>query len=248
MSRGAETEAHRTLKRLAVRWAQVQGYAASALEVALPHSAYRADVAAYRPALERVREPDPREPSRQRFFTRSAVGSTAVFECKQARSDFLKDARASAPARAKLARLQDRRLTLERTLRVHFPTLRTGDTLFPECEAGPLDLPEHESYRRVLAQMQALQTQLFRGLKFEKLIHYRCANLCYLVVEPGLFAAGEVPLGWGLLVREEDRLSVRQRPTLIDSGERTRLALLHRIAQAGTRALNRDLGLSGQEI
>ena len=43
-----ETEAHRRLKRLAVLWAQAQGYSACAVEVSLPRCRYRADVAAYR--------------------------------------------------------------------------------------------------------------------------------------------------------------------------------------------------------
>jgi hypothetical protein len=60
---GAETLIHARLKRLALLWAQGQGYSACALEVSLPHCRYRADVAAYRP-----------QPSE--------VGSTAIFECK----------------------------------------------------------------------------------------------------------------------------------------------------------------------
>ena len=46
--RNGETAAHRELKRLALLWAQAQGYSACALEVSLPRCRYRADVAAYR--------------------------------------------------------------------------------------------------------------------------------------------------------------------------------------------------------
>ena len=46
--RKGETAAHRELKRLALVWAQAQGYSACALEVSLPRCRYRADVAAYR--------------------------------------------------------------------------------------------------------------------------------------------------------------------------------------------------------
>ena len=47
--RRGETETHIRLKRLAIIWAQAQGYSACAAEVSLPQCRYRADVAAYRP-------------------------------------------------------------------------------------------------------------------------------------------------------------------------------------------------------
>ncbi|MEP6956164.1 MAG: hypothetical protein ABI883_05010, partial [Chthoniobacterales bacterium] len=75
-----ETEAHRRLKRLAVLWAQTQGYSACAVEVTLPRCRYRADVAAYR-----ARGDEP--------------GATVVFECKQVRSDLRRDNCCSASAR-----------------------------------------------------------------------------------------------------------------------------------------------------
>ncbi len=49
---GNETEAHKELKRLAVAWAREQGYSCCGVEIRLPHSGYRADVAAYKPAYE----------------------------------------------------------------------------------------------------------------------------------------------------------------------------------------------------
>ena len=48
-SRRGETAAHFELKRLALIWAQENGYPICALEVSLPKCRYRADVAAYRP-------------------------------------------------------------------------------------------------------------------------------------------------------------------------------------------------------
>lgn len=245
---GGESARHRELKRLALRWAQLEGWSICAEEVALPHSSYRADLAAYRPATERLREPDPRDPSRQRIVTRAAVGLTAVFECKQARSDFLKDSRASAALQAKLAKLAERRATLERTLRVHHPTLRSGETLFPEFDTAALEALEHATLQRVLAQIRTLQGQLYEGVKFEELVRYRCASACWLVAEPEVFTPGEVPLGWGLLVRQGEALVVQQKPALLECHERTRLALLQRIAQMATRGANRAHGLDATSL
>ena len=48
--RQGETAAHLLLKRLALFWAQKQGYHSCAFEVSLPNSRYRADLAAYMPS------------------------------------------------------------------------------------------------------------------------------------------------------------------------------------------------------
>src|SRR5256714_15645515 len=71
-TRRAETEAHLRLKRLALLWAQAQGYTACAAEVSLPQCRYRADVAA----------------NRARHYEQIV---TAIFECKHARPDFTPD-------------------------------------------------------------------------------------------------------------------------------------------------------------
>ncbi len=243
-----ESAAHRGLKRLALLWAQREGYTICGAEVAIPHSGYRADLAAYRPASARVSEDDPRTPGTRRFVTRAALGTTAIFEGKQARADFLKDSRASQAVAAKLARLQERRLTLERTLGVHFPSLRAGDSLFQEYESADLESLPHANLRRVLGRMGTLQRQLYRGLKFEKLLRWQTANALYLVAEPEVFAPAEVPVGWGLLVRSGDTLILGQRPTFLPSPDPMRLALLHRIAQATTRSLSREFGVTPEEV
>src|SRR5258708_578557 len=82
-SRGGETAAHARLKRLALLWAQAQGYSACATEVSLPRCRYRADMAAYRS--------QPNE-----------IGTTAIFEAKQALVDLRRDNGSSAEKRARL--------------------------------------------------------------------------------------------------------------------------------------------------
>ena len=226
MATGGESPAHRMLKRLALFWAQKEGYRACAFEVMPPRCRFRADLAAFRP--ERASR-SPEAP---------AIGTTAIFECKQARSDFLIDSRSAGATRKKLAALQDRRETLERLLCLHYPSLRSGDSLFPEFDAPDLSRLEHRNYQRVTTQMAQLQNRLFRNVKFETMSRYRCANLFYLVVEPGLVEPSEVPVGWGLLERCNDALRLQQRPTLHACAATNRLVLLQRIAATGTRGLN----------
>ena len=217
-----ETETHRRLKRLAVLWAQAHGFSACAVEVNLPNCGYRADVAAYR---ARGTEP----------------GTTAIFECKQVRSDLRRDNCRSAATRERLATLGRRRQVLERLLRVHYPTLRTGESLFPEFDTLDLAALEHHSYRRVIAELGALQKQLRGGTKFECLTRYRSANLFFLVVPNELYRAAELPLGWGALVERDGVLWQRAKPIWHDSSAEQRLRFLQRIAIAGTRHLNRQL-------
>lgn len=221
-----ETSAHGNLKQLATGWAQQQGYAAVGTEVRVPKSGYRADVAAYRSAKD------------------SLIGVTAMFECKQARSDFLKDSYASEATATRLKELDARRQKLESLLKLHVPTLRAGESLFAEFDAVDLRGFEHKSYRTVMREIERLQRRLYGKTKFDKVVRYRCANLNYLVVEEAVLAPHEVPAGWGLLVHRADQLVLERKPVWQDAAETDRLALLHRIAIAGTRRLNREIGIA----
>lgn len=228
-ARHGETEAHLQLKRLSLLWAQAAGYSACALEVSVPRCRYRADVAGYRPAA-------------------SGVGLTAIFECKQSLADLRRDNCCSARTLERLAVLHRRRAVLERCLRAHYPTLRCGESLFPEYDAYDLDAIEHKSYGRVTRELAALQNSLYGGTKFECLFRYRCADLFYLVLADGLFREGEVPAGWGVLVENSGDLVLVRKPVLQDAADDARLRLLQRIAIAGTRQLNRAHAITFEDI
>lgn len=244
----SESAAHLLLKRLALFWAQKQGYHSCAFEVALPNCRYRADVCAYMPARQRTRVKQDDATLAYRLVQCPAVGSTAVFECKQARSDFLKDSRSTRDTLKELKDLHERRTTLERQLRVHYPTLRVNDSLFQDYESHDFSGLEHEGYKKVLTRMALLQKRLYSATKFDTLVRYRCGNLFYIVAEDGIFEPHEVPVGWGLLVRRADRLELREKPIFQELEDHERLALLHKIALCGTRALNRESGISFEQI
>lgn len=224
MTRG-ESENHARLKTLALAWAQANGFAICGLEVRVPRSGYRADVSAYAPA-------------------RGAVAArTAVFECKQARADLLKDAHAEADTRRRLAELTQRRKNLEELMAVHRPDLRRGEALWAEYDTWDFSGLEHRAYRGVLAELETTQRRVLRGTKFSKMFRYRCADFLYLVVEEAIFAEAEVPAGWGLLVRGGGELRLARPPAQLDAATTQRAALLEAIAVAGTRALNRAAGI-----
>lgn len=221
--KAGETAAHAKLKRLALAWAQENGFAITAPEVRMPRSGYRVDVAA---------------------SARGPAGRTAVFECKQARADLLKDAHAEAATRLRLAQLIERRAKLEELLSAHRPDLRRGESLFPEFDAWDFSGLEHHAYRSVLAQLATVQTRVLRGTKFSRMFRYRCADLLYLVVEDGIFADAEIPAGWGLLRRSGEQLELTRPPVALEASLGQRLALLESIAIAGTRAVNRAAGIT----
>jgi hypothetical protein len=228
-TRRGETEAHVRLKRLALLWAQANHYTACAAEVSLPQCRYRADVAAYR---GRLREQT----------------VTAIFECKQALPDLRRDNCETATARERLRSLARRREVLEKHLRIHYPTLRTGDSLFAEYDSHDFDAIGHHGYRRVLQEFTALQNRLYGGTKFECLARYRCANLFFLVLPNELFCESEVPPGWGALVESNDSLALVRKPIWHDNGTETRFRFLQRIAAAGTRQFNRAYGITREDI
>src|SRR2546423_14320193 len=144
--RRSETEAHARLKRLALLWAQANRYNACAAEVSLPQCRYRADVAAYR---SRIREQT----------------VTAIFECKQALPDLRRDNCETIGARERLRSLTRRRETLEKHLRIHYPTLRTGDSLFAEYDSHDFDAIGHRGYRRGVGGTSRLGKRPFSGGK-----------------------------------------------------------------------------------
>ena len=227
--RGSETAAHRELKRLAFLWAQAQGYSACALEVTLPRCRYRADVAAFR-------------------FLPNEFACTAIFECKQASPDLRRDNRCAATTLERLETVQRRRLIIEKHLRVHYPALRRGESLFAEWDSHDFAAIGHRNYARVIRELSALQNQLRDGTKFEKLMRYRCANLFFLVLPAELLRPSEIPVGWGALAENEGALSLVRQPVWHDTQPGSQIQFLHRIAITGTRQLNRKLGISFEDV
>jgi len=228
ISRHGETAQHARLKQLAFIWAQTHGFSACAMEVTLPRCRYRADVAGYRSVSKQI-------------------GSTAVFECKQALCDLRRDNCHSESARARLETICNRRHVLETHLRAHYPNLHNGDSLFPEFDSENFNAIGHRGYARLVRELQTLQNRLYDCTKFEKLIRYRCANLFFIVLPEPLFRDSEVPVDWGALLESNDRLILVRKPVWHEAATANRLHVLHRIAVAGTRNLNRELLLDRHE-
>lgn len=238
-----ESPAHRELKRRALLWAQTNGFRIAAAEVSLPNHRVRMDVAAYQP--QRVREVR-RDAHRkaERLVWKTTIGATAIFECKASRTDFVRDARSMKATAERLAQLHTRRLKAEHELKIHYPSIRNGDSLFQEFETLNFERPGYERYEKILREVRMLTGRLHANTKFDRLAKYAAANLFYLVAEPGVVPASALPCGWGLLEREGDGLALRIKPHWHDVAEEDRLAFLQRIALAATRCVNREHGIA----
>ena len=138
-----ETQAHATLKSLALRWAVEQGMTLAAPEVSFPHRRFRVDVAACCPQRK--------VPSRRATGSiTSVLKGAAVFECKQVRSDLIRDNRRHASTVQKLKALDERRAQLESLLHLHLPHLANGESLFPEFDNYRLRPYRHAGYRKLV--------------------------------------------------------------------------------------------------
>ncbi|MEA3210880.1 MAG: hypothetical protein QOE70_3937 [Chthoniobacter sp.] len=224
----SESARHLELKRLALQWAQRRGFRVAAAEVSVPHLRVRLDVAACR--VE----------SRSRS---APISATAIFECKQSRSDFARDSRSRARTLERMAALTARKLRHEATLRPFYLSLRHGDSLFSELDGCDFIRTGDECYLRLIAEMKSLSARLHGQTKFDDLLRWRAANLHYVVAEPELFSTEELPAGWGLLIHTGDQLQLGVKPLWHDVPEPQRLALLQRTAIAATTAANQLHGI-----
>lgn len=225
-----ETDEHKRLKTLALRWARAEGYRIAAQEVTIHEFRFRLDAAAYKPAAWTGKK--------LRGLSgggKSSLGTTVIFECKQARSDFLKDSRDESKTAETLARLHERKKLYDEHLRAFFPSLRNSDSLFPELESYRLEDSGYEPYAKLLEKISLLSNQLHEQTKFAKLARWGAANVHFLVTEPGVAQEHELPPGWGMLERNGDQLVTTVRPQWFDVPEETRLMLLQRIAIAACK-------------
>jgi hypothetical protein len=162
--------------------------------------------------------------------------------------DLRRDNCETETTRERLRSLQRRRHVLEKHLRVHYPTLRSGDSLFAEYDWHDFDAIGHRGYRRVLRESAALENRLYGGTKFECLVRYRCANLFFLVLPNELCQAAEAPACWGVLAERNGTLELLRKPVWQENAGETRVRLLQRIASAGTRQFNRAFAITRDEI
>ena len=194
---------------MALAWARTAGFALAAVEVRVPRSGFRADVAAAR-----------------------ADGTPAVRERQQSRADRRTDPHAAPAVLPARAAAGARRRSLEELLAGHRPDLRRGEALWPEFDDWDFSALEHTGHRRLLRRLETLRRRRREGTKFSRMARYRCADELYLVLEDDIFARAELPAGWGVLVRAGPGLELRCPAGRLEVAPRQREALLASVRRA----------------
>jgi hypothetical protein len=243
----SETAAHLELKRLALTWAQAHGYRVAAAEVSMPNYRFRLDVAGYQPRRVRVSVAGNARHAPKVAWQQS-IGVTAVFECKASKPDYRRDAHSMTALQERLKILHKRKTRIEEELRLFYPSIRNGDSLFQEYETLNFERPGYERYQQTILEISRFTSRLYANTKFDKLVNWAAANLFYVVAEPETVKPHELPACWGLLVRDGATLRLMAKPVLHEIAEPERLSLLHRISLAATRAVNREHGVIFEDV
>ena len=247
-----ETTQHRELKRLAVEWLRRLGCTAVATEVRCPISRWRVDVAGWFDGAGGDRSGDPGSLFGCSPEERGAERArTVVIECKQARSDFLRDDGNRDELLRTRAHLEQRRAEIEeQRVKPREPHLRrSGSALFPEMETWDFAASRLDSYRRVLRELRRVDKRLHGETKFGLLPQYHLADHLHLFTPSGLIRRPELPRGWGLLeasgmrlrhpmpISADAPLPMRERipAPALDAPVEYRLRLLRNIAVAASR-------------
>ncbi len=238
-----ETTTHLHLKHLAVGYLQAVGCRAVATEVGCPIARYRVDVAGYmdREQAETAQWTDASWRARPNGTRKPADPRTVVIECKQTRSDYLRDCREAdrlIAERAELARLQQG--IEERRVKMHEPHLRrSGSALFPELEVWDFEASRLRGYRKVVRRIRRLERRLYGETKFFMIARYRLADRLYLAAPRGMIRRQELPAGWGLLecANRGECLEVTLEAPAMSTRSVHRQRLLRNIAVAASREL-----------
>lgn len=129
--------------------------------MALPNRGVRIDVAAYRPQRvtkekwsERLRRNQP--------MSCAALGVAAIFECEVSTPEFRRNSRSIAATMQRLSVLHARKLKIEDELKIFYPSIRNGDSLFQEFETFNFERPGYERYEKVIAEIRQLSSRRTR--------------------------------------------------------------------------------------
>ena len=260
-----ETRSHRRLKQLAVAFLREHGCRAAACEVRCPISRYRADVAGWADTTgpngrSLADEPPPPASANGRERWRRRPPRTVLVECKQSRSDFLRDRR----DQQKLLRRRENLERFRRSMEQHrIPAIephlrRAGSSLFPELEEWDFTASRLPAYRDVLRQLRQIDRMLHGQTKFWMMARYALADRLYLAAPEGMIRKREIPPGWGLLacpkraLRDDDPnaglfgesiLQVVVNAPRLDPREEYRRRLLRNITVAASWAASNALGV-----
>ncbi len=85
----------------------------------------------------------------------------------------MRDGRSIERTVARLKVLEERRGKVEVELKIHYPSIRNGDSLFQDYETLDFRRPGYERYEKIIREMRLLSSRLHENTKFERLAKSR---------------------------------------------------------------------------
>ncbi len=218
----------RGIRRAALRWLVDElAPTGAAQDVVTRISRVRADIAAFwsRP----VRNSQPEGPGRI-----LDPHHTLIIECFSHREQCWPDCADSARAAPQLVELRHRQAELESDIRREEPHLRDSSSLFEEFAEWHYDRTNNAEYRRLRAEVEALEHALYAGTRFERIREAALADELYLAVPADLVEPEELADGWGLLwVHDDMSVEIKRKAMVRDCLPDNRFHLVQNIAAAG---------------
>lgn len=218
----------RGIRRAALRWLVDElAPTGAAQDVVTRISRVRADIAAFwsRP----VRNSESEGPGRI-----LDPHHTLIIECFSHREQCWPDCADSARAAPQLVELRHRQAELESDIRREEPHLRDSSSLFEEFAEWHYDRTNNAEYRRLRAEVEALEHALYAGTRFERIREAALADELYLAVPADLVEPEELADGWGLLwVHQDMSVEIKRKAMVRDCLPDNRFHLVQNIAAAG---------------
>lgn len=198
-----------------MQWLLEIGCRAVAAEVSCPIGRFRVDAAGWLDHCEGDSLPAPPPPEHPHHPTAGpslfesarprrrgpAAPRAIVIECKQSRSDFLRNRGEGEALAAQLATLRRRAKRIEemRIKRFEPQLRRVQEGLFETEEHWEFAASGIKAYHRLLARIESTERELYGRSKFERLRTLGLADHVFVLCPRGLVHPRELPQGVGLL-------------------------------------------------
>lgn len=112
---------------------------------------------------------------------------------------------------AMLAAAKEEKASLEEMLKQKEPGLK-DDSLFPESQTWDFTRTKNRKYHACLHKIEKIESLIYHGSKFERMLFEKLADEYYLAVPKDLIAADELPEAWGLIYIADDFSATVIRP------------------------------------
>lgn len=219
------------LKRAVLAWILAQEPTGIGLSVPTRFSKYQADIAAFWS-----------QPVKGRFLM---PFKTMIVETRLSREECCPECSNKNEIFVKLRKKKEEKRAIEAEIRNTEPELKENDILFNDFESWNYAGSKNKNYHKCIKEIKALDHAIYKGSRFERIMHANVATLLYLAVpyDAGVHA-DEIADGWGLLY-VDNKLGVKvvKEAEERECPEKNKLHLVQNIAASCLKALLLSCGI-----